>query len=380
MVGLGNKERAEGLVMPARRKPSGKWFYRKWVTLPDGQRKRISGTPETNTKKAAEAAERRHVHRLMHPELAVAEKPIAEAPTFDDYADTYVANKVGKPNDIEATKQILSAYLRDWFGPMTLDLIRQADIDAFKVAMLKTRRPKTVNNITSVLARILRYAARNQVIAPVSLEFAISTQEAEVRAVPVEDVEKLLAACSDTRYRAAILLAFEAGLRIGEIRGLQWGDVNELHRELSVVRAFDRFGNLGDTKGRRKRVVPMTDRLWSELDALPRRSEWCVTRLRDGDPLSYWATRDAIVELYDTAGVDRPSQPWHCIRHSFGTELADANVPPHVIQELMGHESFATTLRYIDTKREAKRAAVSKTFGHHMGTSRAEEKAKPRKT
>lgn len=84
-------------------------------------------------------------------------------------------------------------------------------------------------------------------------------------------------------------------------------------------------------------------------------------------------------QLYDAAGVPRPSYPWHCLRHSYCTRLAETGAPPHVIQELAGHQSFATTLRYIEPNREAKRAAVLSAFGQNMGKSRATERAKPRK-
>jgi hypothetical protein len=45
-------------VMPAYEdKRDGRWRYRKWVSLPDGRRIRVTGTPATDTKKAAEAAD-----------------------------------------------------------------------------------------------------------------------------------------------------------------------------------------------------------------------------------------------------------------------------------------------------------------------------------
>jgi site-specific recombinase XerD len=53
-----------------------------------------------------------------------------------------------------------------------------------------------------------------------------------------------------------------------------------------------------------------------------------------------------------------PPKTWHSLRHSFGTGLANAGVPVHVIKTLMGHKSIETTLRYMHTDREAKRDAI----------------------
>ena len=48
-------------------KVDGQWRYRKWVTLADGSRVRISGRPAMNTKQAALDAEAAHVDRVLHP-------------------------------------------------------------------------------------------------------------------------------------------------------------------------------------------------------------------------------------------------------------------------------------------------------------------------
>ena len=59
---------AESITMPAYKDHrSGRWRYRKRITLSCGSQKRILGTPATNTKKAAEHAERAHVFREMNP-------------------------------------------------------------------------------------------------------------------------------------------------------------------------------------------------------------------------------------------------------------------------------------------------------------------------
>jgi integrase len=58
----------------------------------------------------------------------------------------------------------------------------------------------------------------------------------DIVAVPIAEVGKLIASATDERYQVAVLLASEAGLRIGEIRGLQWVDIK--HGQLAVRRAI----------------------------------------------------------------------------------------------------------------------------------------------
>src|SRR5690606_180933 len=158
--------------------------------------------------------------------------------------------------------------------------------------------------------------------------------ESEVESISSEDFTKLFDACQDQRYKVALLLGRNAGLRIGEIRALRWCDVDERNKRITIRAAYDTAQNLKTTKTRRIRKVPLEKMLLAEMKLLmPTDSlEWAgkgtiLANLKTGEPLSYWATRDAILALYEKAEVELPRLPWHCLRHAFCTELADSGVP-----------------------------------------------------
>jgi integrase len=188
----------------------------------------------------------------------------------------------------------------------------------------------------------------------------MASDDGEVRRTPrarVYDVERMLAAATDDRYRVAVLLATEAGLRMGEIRGLQWGDIRD--GQLTVRRALDKeTGEAVAPKHNKARTIPLSPRLAAELAALPPRGLWVVGRL-NGDALGYYALLEAIGTLYDRANVERPPKPVHCLRHTFGTVMAGRGVPLPVLQELMGHAEIGTTRRYIHVGEDQKRAAIA---------------------
>ncbi len=355
-----------------RDKRSGRWRYRKWLTLPDGQRERICGTPAIDTKKAAEHAEELHVRRVLNP---VAVEPAVEAeekevPTFKEYSTTFLDHYLPnqKPSEKASKESILKGQLVPYFGPKRLDEIRQADVDAFATEQLRRVEPKTVNNRLGVLSTLLRYAVANEVIDGRKLRCHVGGASAEIVAVRAADVARLVAAAKDDRYRVAVLLASEAGLRIGEIRGLQWGDVDAEAGQLTVRRAIDTRGNVTSPKHDKRRTVPLSEALVEALGGLRRRSLWVVSRL-DGGTLTYWAARDALVELYGRAKVTLPQMPWHALRHTFGTELAGRGVPLPVIKELMGHASITTTLRYVTVADDQKREAIARAFGQQVGNA-----------
>jgi integrase len=354
--------------MPIRRDPrTGSWFFRAWVAFPDGKRDRVFGTPGvsgpyhdlTNTKVGAQEAERRAIAKVMTGRDV---RPAAakEVPTIKEYSKPFMSVFAAshKPSSRRDKRHRLDAYILPAVGDVRLDELRQEHVDRIVAAQLERGLSrKTVNNITAVLSSLVGYAVKNKIIADPGLTYAIKTQRTDVEAVAPEDVDALLEKTDDRRYRIAILLAADAGLRIGEIRALPRLEVNELARAIGVAWSYDRAGNLTETKGWERREVPLSDRLWAEVKASEQPGPLVFARL-DGEPIGYDAVRDAIHAIYDRAGVRVPTKPWHSLRHTFGTQLAARGAPINLIQELMGHKSIETTLRYMHTDRAAKRAAI----------------------
>jgi integrase len=130
---------------------------------------------------------------------------------------------------------------------------------------------------------------------------------AEVFAVPLDDVRELLAGCTDERYTVAILLAAEAGLRIGEIRGLQWGDIRD--GWITIRRSVDTRNNVTAPKHNKSRKVPLSPALATALATLPKLGLWVITSTqsrRAGNGLGYWAMLEKLHAIYDAAGVKVP--------------------------------------------------------------------------
>ncbi len=203
----------------------------------------------------------------------------------------------------------------------------------------------------------------------------VDGMSAEIVAVPAGDVAKLIAAATDDRYKVAVLLASEAGLRIGEIRGLQWNDVKD--GRLTIRRAIDQRGNVGSPKHDKARVVPLSPALAKALSSLARRGLWVIGTLDQGGTVDYSAMWEALVKLYARAGVTIPvsdtgkRMPWHSLRHTFGTECAARGVPLPVIQELMGHQDIATTMRYMSVNLGPKHDAIALAFGATVASRKA---------
>ena len=92
----------------------------------------------------------------------------------------------------------------------------------------------------------------------------------------------------------------------------------------------------------------------------------------DGGALGYQALQKAVRAIYKRAGIAQPPKLLHCLRHTFGTEMA-RRVPLPVLRELMGHADIETTMRYVDVADADKREAIALVFGRVRSESAAGE-------
>jgi integrase len=159
------------------------------------------------------------------------------------------------------------------------------------------------------------------------------------------DYERLLTAAQENpSTRLIVLLGGDAGLRCGEIAGLQWEDVDLDKRQLCVQRA-DWKGQVTAPKGGRLRYVPMTLRLAAVIRKHRHLRGPRVLDQPDGKPLTTKIVADHVRRAARRAGL--PNNGIHVLRHTFCSHLAMRGAPARAIQELAGHQDIGTTQRYM---------------------------------
>src|SRR5205823_2536516 len=102
-----------------------------------------------------------------------------------------------------------------------------------------------------------------------------------------EEYARILAAAkkdSDPEWHVALCLAGEAGLRVGEVRGLKWQEDVDLVAGTLTVQRQRRHDKEGTPKGRTKRIIPMTPMLLVALKSLSTVRVGYVIRNLDGTP------------------------------------------------------------------------------------------------
>jgi integrase/recombinase XerC len=143
------------------------------------------------------------------------------------------------------------------------------------------------------------------------------------------------------RDRAMAETLYSTGLRISELVGLNWAD---LDLEMSMLRV--RHG-----KGNKERIVPIGEPAIEALHAWHRNLPVpggpggpIFTNLRGGR-ISTRSVETIVARLLARSGVQNRITP-HGLRHSFATHLLDHGADLRSIQEMLGHASLTTTQRY----------------------------------
>lgn len=177
------------------------------------------------------------------------------------------------------------------------------------------------------------------------------------------EVQRVLAAVKDPTCHALASTLYGAGLRIEEARRLEVIDVLSSRGLLHV-----RHG-----KGGVERFAMLSDRLLHTLReywraARPKPPNLFASRHCDG-AISPGTVRIALRRAASDAGVEKNVTP-HVLRHSFATHLLELGVEMRVIQQLLGHASIRTTMRYTHVSRE--HVARIKSPLDLLGTPQAE--------
>jgi len=177
----------------------------------------------------------------------------------------------------------------------------------------------------------------------------------EPRRLPVilspEEVRRLLDAAPGLKHRAALSVAYGAGLRASEVVSLKLADIDS---ERMVIR-------VEQGKGRKDRYAMLSEPLLHLLRAYWKASRpqgWLFPGQNPVNPLTTRQLNRAFHGAKAAAGIDK-RVCLHTLRHCFATHLLEQKVDIRVIQVLLGHKKLDTTARYSQVASTTLRAVKS---------------------
>ena len=160
------------------------------------------------------------------------------------------------------------------------------------------------------------------------------------------EVEEFFQHVCTIRYRAALMTAYGAGLRVSEVVRLQVGDIDSKRMLIRVRQG----------KGKKDRYAMLSTRLlevlrcwWRSQRLAERRNRspeaWLFPGWRQGGHIGVESLQTACREAARAAGLSKRVTV-HTLRHSFATHMLENGTDIRLIQALLGHSQIGTTARY----------------------------------
>jgi site-specific recombinase XerD len=166
------------------------------------------------------------------------------------------------------------------------------------------------------------------------------------RVLGEHELRRLFNAVTNLKHKAILFTAYSAGLRVSEVVGLQLTHVDSDRMQIFIK----------CSKGKKDRYVALSPLILDVLRAYikqskPRPVKYIFEGIRPGVAYS---TRSAEEVFNKAKGIARITKEitFHGLRHSFATHLLEKGVDVKYIQELLGHFSIKTTMRYIHVRKE----------------------------
>jgi integrase len=298
-------------------------------------------------------------------------------------------DRARRPSTISDYRGQSRRYLLEWFGADTpLEEITTDRIEEWQRAMLESGLSRrTIQKAQVILHAILKRAKKKRWVERNAAEDAdriVLRASGDFNVLTAEEAEALVRAAVDEGEAALYRVAVGAGLRMGEIRGLRWQDVDFGRRLLHVRWAVARH-ELQRPKSSYVRSVPMADQVAAALDRLSRRERFVgpqdhVFRTPLGVPRSDKHIRDCFYAALERAelGHLRTKEPpvrFHDLRHTFGT-LAVQVAAISDVQAWMGHAQIQTTMIYVHYVPQHDAAdRLTRVFEAESGLSELERRA-----
>ncbi len=346
-------------------KQHGSWTYHVDVPATDGRVRRQVTKGGFPTRRAAQLA---LAEALTDPRASV--KSAQPARATGDYLDDWLA---GMRLTLEVAawtnyRSVVELYLRPRLGHHGLGALTPAILAELYAGLMRDggKNGKPLSSTTVRLAhRVLRKALEDAVAAghlsanPATHAKAPRPRRVEMATWTAAQAAGFLHVAANHRLYACWLLALTCGLRRGELAGLRWRDVDLERGVLRIVsqRTTDADWKIvtKEPKGTSRRTIDVGPLAVAALQAhwqqaQEERQQWgraysdvgLVFAREDGTGYHPSRLSDMFQQLAAEAGV--PIIRLHDARHSCATLALDAGIHPKVVQQLLGHASWSTTM------------------------------------
>ena len=330
--------------------------------------------------------------------------------TVNDLFDLWCQLKRGiKDSTFKNYIYMFEMFVKPTFGKSRVIYITKSDVRKYynDLADSKVLKIATIDNVHNVLHQVFQVAVDDNIIRinPTDnmlkeLKLSHSYDSGKRKALTIEQQQLFINYISSNQqykhWYPVFFIMCNTGMRVGEITGLRWCDIDLDEKLISVNHTLvyynhrDEMGcyfsiNTPKTKAG-ERIIPMTDAVReafimereyqkeAEIESVGRVDGYddFIFVNRDGN-VQHQGTlnkaikrimRDCNCEILEKEGVDSnpvllPNFSCHHLRHTFATRLCESGINLKVIQDVLGHADVSTTMNiYVDVTNDLKKKEI----------------------
>ncbi len=406
----------------------GRFEYR-WIDSFTGQSRSIYSWRLNETDTAPVG--KKHGKPLREMEREVREKEArginsfsAEKTTLNDLFNTYMELSTHLKDTTRANQLCLyNTHARETIGKLPVGKIRYSDMLRHYVSLLDESglTVSSVGRLNAIIQATFMVAVRDRLIPHNPCEGVMKELKKHTSVTPKTDYLRVLSRAQEKafldylksankfrRWRLIFVVLFGTGIRVSELCGLTWQDVDLKNRIIRINRSLA-YGKAGEDKCRfmihppktaaGKRDIPMTEEVYTALkNEYEARSltGFCPTVVDDVKSFVFWkpsgnlyqkgeidSAIDSIRNSYNKEETERakldgrdplliPHFSAHSARRTFITRLVEARGNIKAIQAIAGHTSASMTLDvYAEASEDGKVEAIElleECNNHHKRT------------
>jgi integrase len=271
-----------------------------------------------------------------------------------------------------ATQDTYEGYLKKWILPRwrsyRLPDVKPVHVEQWlkSLSLAPGSKAKIRNIMSALYSHAIRWewATRNPITHV--------RQSAKRRKIPlILTIVQIKAFLSHLKEpcRTAVLLDAASGLRVGELLGLKWEDVDFEALEVNVNRSVVKQRITRCKTEASRKPIPLDPELaevllnWKLQAPYPQPSDWMFASPHKNGRQPYWPGalfRAQLKPALEAAGIPG-NVGWHTLRHTFGTLMKASGEDMKTIQELLRHSNYKVTAdTYTQAVTPTKRAAQTK--------------------
>lgn len=383
------------------------WRYRFEAAPVGGKRRRVEKSG-FRTKKEALVAGTKAYNEYLNVGRTFVPSEISVADYLDEWLE--LRKPELRPNSIQAYTQRIKLQIKPALGKYRLSAITAADIqrlinDLFAQGVSR----ETIARTKSVLTNALKYAVEPMGYLQHAPIDGVKLPSRRVRPpvpprtrprepITQEDWLRIKELLSGKNGYLAFVIGYHTGMRVGEVLGLSWEDIDFDNRTLHVRHQQQHLGKelfITEPKFESSRVISMDDTLIAELLNEKQHQQQQATLLEEQYPqYTYDATGKLIMGGEGTPfdpvcrrqggfvlryapitycvslvhkKLNLPRFDFHTLRHTHAAMLVSAGISPLLVQERLGHKNIQITLglyaSLTDVARAKETAAINELFG-----------------